>query len=150
VAYYGDFVAAIKDLLGVATERSDPARSALEPPPAWVADPWMISSIYLFVLSKRETHFGFSLGWAPLAALVTLVLLRSVRLALPGTHRLLCIDSGSRPAWAVAAVIVSCAWISVVPGHAHTHPHFIPRHLFPAWFVMLLALARTFRLEEKA
>jgi hypothetical protein len=47
----------------------------------------------------------------------------------------------------VAGVLVSCAWISVMPGHAHTHPHFIPRHLFLAWLVMVVALLSAFRLE---
>ena len=151
VAYYGDAVEAVKDLLGVAVERADPIRSTLEPPPAWASDPWMISSVFLFVLSKRETHFGFPLGWALLAALVALVLLRGVRLSLPGVRRRLRIESSSRPAWAiVVAVIVSCAWISVMSGHAHTHPHFIPRHLFLAWLVMVVALLRSVRLEEKA
>jgi hypothetical protein len=32
-------------------------------------------------------------------------------------------------------------------GHAYSHPHFIPRHLFLAWLVLLLALVRSLRLE---
>jgi hypothetical protein len=151
VAYYGDFMAALDDLLGVARERADPGLSALEPPPAWVSDPWMISSIFLFVLAKRPAHFGFSVGYALLAGLSVLVLLRGSRISLPGTGRRLYVDSSTRPAWAiVVAVIVSCAWISAMPGHAHTHPHFIPRHLFLAWLVLLLALLRSLRLEAGA
>jgi hypothetical protein len=148
VAYYGDFMAALDDLLGVARERADPAVSTLEPPPAWASDPWMISSIFLFVLAKRPAHFGFSAGYALLAGLSVLVLLRGSRIPLPGTGQHLCVGASTRPAWAiVAAVIVSCAWISVMSGHAHTHPHFIPRHLFLAWLVLLLALLRSLRLE---
>jgi hypothetical protein len=108
----------------------------------------MISSIFLFVLGKREAHFGFSLGYALVGVLSVLVLLRGSRISLPGTGRRLYIESSARPAWAiVAAVIVSCGWISVISGHAHTHPHFIPRHLFLAWLVLLLALLRSLRLE---
>ena len=148
VAYYGDFMTALNDLVGVAHERADPALSTLEPPPAWVSDPWMISSIFLFVLAKRPAHFGFSVGYALLAGLSVLVLLRGLHLALPGTGRRLCVDSSTRPAWAIVlAVIVSCAWISVMSGHAHTHPHFIPRHLFLAWLVLLVALLHSLRLE---
>ena len=117
--------------MDVARERADPTVSTLEPPPAWSSDPWMISSIFLFVLGKRETYFGFSIGYALLAGISGLALLRA-----------------ARPAWAiVAAVIVSCGWISVMSGHAHTHPHFIPRHLFLAWLVLLLALLRSLHLE---
>ena len=151
VAYYGDFSAAAKDLLGAAGERSDPAGSPElrdKPPPSWAVDPWMMSSIFLFVLSARETHFGFRLGWTLLAALAVLVVLRGVRLGVPGTGLRLSVDPSARPAWAiVAGVLVSCAWISMMPGHAHMHPHFIPRHLFLAWLVMVLALLRSLRLE---
>lgn len=151
VAYYGDFMAALDDLLGAARERADPAVSTLEPPPTWVSDPWMISSIFLFVLAKRETHFGFSVGYALLGVLSVLVLLRGSRLPLPGTGRRLCVGASTRSAWAiVSAVIVSCAWISVMSGHAHTHPHFIPRHLFLAWLVLLVALLRSLRLEGES
>jgi hypothetical protein len=148
VAYYGDFTPALDDLLSVARERADPSRSAPEPPPAWASDPWMISSIFLFVLGKRATYFGFSIGYALLAAISGLALLQGSRLPLPGTGRRLCVGASTRPAWAiVAGVIVSCAWISVMSGHAHTHPHFIPRHLFLAWLVLLLALLSSLRLE---
>jgi len=148
VAYYGDLATAAKDLLSVAFERADPTLSTYKPPPEWASDPWMMSSIFLFVLSEREAHFGFRLGWPLLAALAMLSLLRGARLRLPGTELRLVVDPSARPAWAIlAAVLVSCAWISVMPGHAHTHPHFIPRHLFLAWFVMIVALLCAFRLE---
>jgi hypothetical protein len=148
VAYYGDFTPALDDLLSVARERADPSRSAPEPPPAWASDPWMISSIFLFVLGKRATYFGFSIGYALLAAISGLALLQGSRLPLPGTSHWLSVAASTRPAWAiVAAVIVSCAWISVMTGHAYSHPHFIPRHLFLAWLVLLLALLRSLRLE---
>jgi len=147
VVYYGDFAVALDDLVGVARERADPAVSTLEPPPMWASDPWMISSIFLFVLAKREAHFGFSLGYALLGTLSVLVLLRGSRIRLPGTGRRLYVESSARPVWAiVAGVIVSCGWISVMSGHAHTHPHFIPRHLLLAWLVLLVALLRSLRL----
>ena len=153
MAYYGDVSAAARDLLGAARERSDPALSPelrASPPPAWASHPWMISSIYLFVLSGREIHFGFTLGHVLLAALAALVVLRGMRIPVPGTRRQLSVDSSTRPAWAVvAAVIVSCAWISVMPGHAHMHPNFIPRHLFLLWLVIVLALLRAVRFEEQ-
>jgi hypothetical protein len=149
VAYYGDFMAAFSDLLGTARERFDPSLATdVRTPPVWASDPWMISSIFLFVLGKRETYFGFSIGYALLAALSALALLRGSQLPLPGTGRRLCVGASSRPAWAiVSAVIVSCGWISVMSGHAYYHPHFIPRHLFLAWMVLLLALLRSLRLE---
>jgi hypothetical protein len=109
----------------------------------------MISSIYLFVLSTREEHFGFVLGNVLLLGLAALVALRGVRIPVPGTGMCLGIQRSARPAWAlVAAVLVSCAWISVMPGHAHTHPHFVPRHLFLAWLVMIVALLCALRLED--
>jgi hypothetical protein len=151
-AYYGDVTAAVRDLFGAAVERSDPALSPelrASPPPTWASLPWMISSIYLFVLSARETHFGFSLGNALLLALAALVALRGVQVFVPAMRWRLVADASARPAWAVlAAVAVSCAWISVMPGHAHMHPNFIPRHLFLLWLVIVLALLRAFRLEE--
>ena len=149
VAYYGDFMAAFSDLLGAALERADPTLSPdVRPPPAWVSIPWMISSVFLFVHGKHETYFGFSIGNALLAAVSGLALLRGSRLPLPGTSHWLSVAASTRPAWAiVAAVIVSCTWISVMTGHAYSHPHFIPRHLFLAWLVLLLALLRSLRLE---
>lgn len=149
VVYYGDFMAALNDLVGVALERADPALVDA-PPPAWLSDPWMISSIFLFVLAKGGTYFGFSIGYALLGALLVLGLLRGGRIPLPGTGRRLCLGSSTRPPWAIGlAVIISCGWISVMAGHAHTHPHFIPRHLFLAWLVLLVALLRSLRLEEQ-
>jgi hypothetical protein len=147
VAYYGDFWAALDDLLSVARERADPSLATdIRPPPAWASDPWMISSIFLFVLGKRETYFGFSIGYALLAAISGLALLQGVRLRLPWSGRQLRVGTSARPAWAiVAALLVACAWISVMSGHAHSHPHFIPRHLFLAWLVLLLALAVAFK-----
>ena len=149
VAYYGDFMAALDDLLAAARQRADPSLvTDIRRPPAWASDPWMISSVFLFVLGKGETYFGFSIGYALLAAVSGLALLGGSRLPLPGTGRQLCVGATTRPAWAiVAAVIVSCAWISVMSGHAYSHSHFIPRHLFLAWLVLLLALLRSLRLE---
>jgi hypothetical protein len=148
VAYHGEVAAAAKDLFGVALERTDPTLSTAEPPPHWSSDPWMMSSIFLFVLSERDTHFGFRLGWTLLAALAALILLRGRSFPLPATRLRLGVEASPRLAWAVVAgVLVSCAWISVMPGHAHTHPHFIPRHLFLAWLVMVVALLSAFRLE---
>jgi hypothetical protein len=151
IAYYGDFMAAVNDLLDAARERADPRLSAVEPPPEWASDPWMISSIFLFVLGKRGAYFGFSIGYALLLAVAGLALLCGTRLRLPGTGRHLDVGSSTRPAWAVvAAVVVSCAWIFVMSGHAFTHPHFIPRHLFLAWLVLLLALLSSVRLVGDA
>jgi hypothetical protein len=146
VAYYGDFGAAVRDLLAVAGQRADPQKSAAEPPPAWASDPWMLSSIYLFVLALRPAYFGFAVGYLLSAAFAVLALLRGMRVRLPGTQRELALSASTRPALALAAgVVVSCAWISVMPGHGHTHPHFLPRHLFLAWLMLLLALASAVR-----
>jgi hypothetical protein len=148
VAFYGDFATAAKDLLAAAAERSDPTQSTGGEAPAWARHPWMMSSIYLFVLSALPNHFGFAVGNVLLPALLALFVLRGVRLSVPGTALRLEVEPSARPAWAlVAALGVSCAWISVMSGHAHTHPHFIPRHLFLAWLVMMLALVCAFRLE---
>jgi hypothetical protein len=147
-AYLGGVAAAADDLLGVALERADPALSSDEQPPDWVGHPWMISSIYLFTLSHE--HFGFNLGNALLLALFILVALRDIDLALPGTGVRLEIDPSARPAWAVVSgLLVSCAWISLMPGHAYDHAHFIPRHLFLLWLVMGLALVRSLRLVDR-
>ena len=151
VAYLGDFGTAARDLIDIAIQRAEPLGSSFPdkpPPPSWAADPWMLSQIYLFVLSTREMYFGFPLGWAFLAELLALIGLRGARLPLPGMELRLAFAASSRPAWAIiSALLVSCAWISVMRGHAFSHPHFVPRHLFLVWFVMLLAPLCAFRLE---
>jgi hypothetical protein len=148
-AYHGGLGAALRDLLGAAGERFDPTRSRElggKPPPVWSTDAWMMSSMYIFLLSEWDTYFGFSLGHVLLAALAIVGLLRGARLRLPGASVHLRIDSSARPAWAIAAaVIVSCAWITSMRGHALTHTHFIPRHLFLAWLVMLIAVLHSIR-----
>ena len=148
VAYYGSLGAALDDLGGVAVERADPTQPA-SGPPRWVGHPWMISSVYLFLLSARPRHFNFSLGNMLVPVLVVLFALRGMTFRLPGTAVRLVADRSTRPAWAaLAAVLVSCMWIAVMAGHAFTHQNFIPRHLFLAWLVTVMALLCAFRLER--
>ncbi len=152
VAYYGDFAAAANDLFGVAFERTDPVQSLGpgEPLPWWASDPWMLSNVYLFLMSADEMNFDFRVGWALLAALLALIVVRGARFAVPGTGLRLAVQPSSRPAWTiVAALLVSCAWIGLMRGHAVTHPHFIPRHLFLAWLMMVLAVLHSVRLEGR-
>ena len=150
-AYLGGVAAAVDDLLGVAIERANPALSGEGQATGWSQHPWMVSSVYLFVLSPYERYFGFSLGNALLLALFILVALRGVRLALPGTRLRLAIDASARPGWAVASsLLVSCAWISVMSRHALVHQHFIPRHLFLLWLTIVLALLCSLRLERRS
>jgi hypothetical protein len=150
-AYHGGVAAAARDLFGVAIERADPTLSSGSGAAEFAQHPWMISSVYLFVLAQRDRFLGFSLGNALLLVLGFLFALRGVGLALPGTGLRVATDPSSRPAWAVVGgLLVSCAWISVMPGHAYTHQHFIPRHLFLLWLVMVLAVLRSLRLEARS
>ena len=148
-AYHGGVAAAADDLFRAALQRADPGLSGNRSAPDWIRHPWMISSVYLFVFSHHQQYFGFSLGNALVLVLFILIALRGMRVAVPGTRVRLATDHSARPAWAVASgVLVSCAWISVMPGHSSTHEHIIPRHLFLLWLVMVVALLRSLGTER--
>lgn len=49
----------------------------------------------------------------------------------------------------VLALIVSAAWVFVMPGHAMSHLHFIPRHFFLFYFFCLLTVLHSMRVYAR-
>lgn len=153
VAWYGSVGEALGDLLGSASERFDPERAPeLDRVPVDVAfrDPLAVAGHYLLILATHRAHFGFRVAYLFLGALVFLWAVRGRRLDVPGVDREIRFPDASRAAAAIAmGLLVSFAWIMLMRGHSAVHQHFIPRHLFLAYAVTVIALLRSARLARR-
>lgn len=152
VAFRGGLVAAAADLLGSARERFDPGRTPelrnMRVGPAQT-DPLVLATFYLQVLAAHPNFFGFRLGGLLLALLACSFLLggRSFPIRVARGRVIL---RDARP-WGAALVLgtaVACLWIVSMRGHALAHQHFIPRHLFLAYFAAVYATLRSVRVER--
>jgi hypothetical protein len=152
VGFHGGLAAAAADLLGSALERFDPARTReLRGTPLGPAqtDPLVLASFYLQVVSAHSNFFGFRLGVLLLALLVGCFLLGGRSFAIRAA-RARVVLGGARP-WGAALALgtaVACLWIVSMRGHALAHQHFVPRHLFLAYFAAVYATLRSVRVER--
>lgn len=152
VAFRGGLAAAASDLLGSALDRFDPGRThelqekTLD---AAQTDPVMLASLYLQVLSAKPIFFGFRLGSLLLALLACWLLLGGRSFPIRSTRvRIVLGDARSVGAALGLATAVACLWIVVMRGHSLVHQHFIPRHLFLAYFVAVYATLRSIRVQR--
>lgn len=152
MAFRGGLAAAASDLFGSALERFDPGRThelrgtALG---SAQTDPLMLASFYLQVLSAQPMFFGFRLGGLLLALLGFWLLLGGRSFPIRGTRvRIVLGDARSCGAALALATAVACLWIVVMRGHSLVHQHFIPRHLFLAYFVAVYATLRSVRVDR--
>ena len=152
VVFRGGLAAAAADLLGSARERFDPGRTpelrGMGLGPAQT-DPLIVASFYLQVVSAHPNFFGFRLGGLLLALLACSFLLGGRSFPIRGAR--LRVTLGDARPWEAALALgtaVACLWIVSMRGHALAHQHFIPRHLFLAYFVGVYATLRSVRVER--
>ncbi len=139
--YWGSLGEAWTDLMTSAVQRFDNsirnvARvSEEELNPLWLA--WRYVSLY----SSHELFFGLPFALCLGGAALLLI----PRCKLPGSSAAgpwIWRGGPSRLVPLALALVVSLLWVMVMRQHSAIHTHFIPRHLFLAWFVALLLLAR--------
>jgi hypothetical protein len=152
VAFSGGLAAAASDLLGSALERFDPGRTPelrrMDLGSAQT-DPLMVASFYLQVVAAHPNFFGFRLGGLLLALLACSFLLGGRSFPIHGARvRVALGDARPRGAALALGTAVACLWIVSMRGHALAHQHFIPRHLFLAYFVGVYATLRSVRVER--
>ncbi len=152
VAFRDGLAAAAADLFGSARERFDPRLTpelggfALGPAQT---DPLMLAGFYLQVLSEHSNYFGFRLG-----SLLVVLLAGSFLLggrSFPIRRARVRITLGAARPWIAAialGTVVACLWLVTMRGHALAHQHFIPRHLFLAYFAGVYATLRSVRVER--
>jgi hypothetical protein len=120
--------------------------------PLYFGVPFGVAIHYWFVAAPEPRYFNLSFVGL-LAAFVTALAVRGEALLPLGGKRDRALRFAPvRRAWLapVVALLVSSLWLIVMQRHSRNHTHFLPRHLFLAYAVGLLAILRSTSVVARA
>jgi hypothetical protein len=138
VAYFGSFEKAIRDFSYAAVKRSS------ELAPQFALSRGELVWIYLTEFSSRIDYFQINYFIMAGVAFSYRLLLIPLEAYSPKINCLSKNISFIRLfTVTTVSLTVSCLWIVLMKGHSMEHPHFIPRHLFLAYFIPMLYLLKS-------